>query len=85
MIEAGAILFVVVVSVGIYLSSWIASREFSKAHVSNELDGLRQHRATLQQKTARGELECWDSEMMRQLAYRLEQVEREIAAKTAGR
>ena len=76
MIEAGAILFVVFVSLAIYLSSWIASREFSKANGSNQLDVLIQHRETLRQKVIRGEQERWDSEMMRQLAYRVEQVER---------
>ena len=85
MIEAGAILFVVVVSLGIYLSSWIAAQQFSKVHESSQLDGLLQYRETLRQKTARGEVERWDNEMMRQLAYRLDQVEREIARKTAGR
>lgn len=85
MIEAGAILFVVVVSLAIYLSSWIASREFSKANASNQLDVLIQHRETLRQKVIRGEQECWDSEMMRQLAYRVEQVEQEIGQKTAAR
>ena len=85
MIEAGAILLVVVVSLGIYLSSWIASREFSKANNSNSLDVLMQYRETLRQKTVRGERERWDGEMMRQLAYRLDQVEREIALKVAER
>ena len=85
MIEAGAILFVVVVSLGIYLSSWIAAQQFSKVNESSQLDGLLRYRETLRQKTARGKLEGWDSEMMRQLAYRLDQVEREIAQKTPGR
>jgi hypothetical protein len=85
MIEGGAILFVVVVSLAIYLSSWIASREFSKANASTQLDVLMQHRETLRQKVIRGEQEHWDSEMMRQLTYRVEQVEREIGQKTAAR
>ena len=84
MIEAGAILFVMVVSMAIYLSSWIASREFSKTNAANSLDVLIQHRETLRQKVIRGEQERWDSEMMRQLAYRVEQVEREIGQKTAA-
>ena len=79
MIEAGVILFVVVVSLGVYLSSWIGAREFSKANAVNQLDVLRQQRETLLQKTSRGQREGWDSEMMRQLAYRLDDVEREIS------
>ena len=85
MIEAGAILFVVVVSLGVYLSSWISAREFSKANSVNHLDVLRQHRETLLQKTIRGQREGWDSEMMRQLAYRLDDVEREIARTVSRR
>ena len=79
MIEAGAILFVVVVAMGTYLSSWIAARQFSEANAANHLDVLRQHRETLLQKVQRGVREDWDSEMMRQLEYRLTDVEREIA------
>ena len=82
MIEGGAILLVVIVSLAIYFSSWIASREFSKANASNELDVLIEYRETLRQKVIRGERESWDSEMMRQLAYRVEEVERKIEQKT---
>jgi hypothetical protein len=85
MIEAGAILFVLVVSAGIYLSSWIAARQFSGANTADQLDVLRQHRETLRQKTVRGEREGWDSVMMHQLAERLEDVEIEIARKIAAR
>lgn len=79
MVEAGAILFVVVVSLGVYLSSWFAARQFSQANAASQLDVLTQHRETLLQKAERGERENWDGEMMRQLAYRLSEVEREIA------
>jgi hypothetical protein len=84
MIEAGAILFVVVVSLGIYLFSWIGAREFSKANATNQLDVLRQHRETLLQKRVRGQQEGWDSEMIRQLEYRLDDVEHEIARAVSG-
>jgi len=86
MVEAGAILFVVVVSIGVYLSSWFAARQYSHVNAANQLDVLTRHRETLLQKTVRGERENWDSEMMRQLAYRLSEVEREIARqRMAGR
>lgn len=82
MIEAGAILFVVVVSVGVYLSSWFAARQLSEVNAASQLDVLKQHRETLLEKTARGERENWDSEMMHRLADRLAEVEREIAHAT---
>ena len=85
MIEGGAILFVVVVSAGIYLSSWIAARRFSAANAADQLDGLRQHRETLQEKLLRGEREGWDSVMMQQVAERLEDVEIEITRRVAAR
>jgi hypothetical protein len=85
MIEGGAILFVLVVSAGIYLSSWIAARRVSGANATDQLDVLRQHRETLLEKTLRGEREGWDSVMMQQLAERLEDVEIEIARRVVAR
>lgn len=79
MIEAGAILFVVAVALAVYLSSWVAARQFSEANAANQLDVLRQHREMLQQKIQRGIRDNWDGEMMSQLEYRLSDVERELA------
>src|SRR4051812_43585121 len=83
MVEAGAILFVVVVSLGVYLSSWVAARQFSEANAGSQLDALRQHRVTLQEKILRGTRENWDHVMMDQLEHRLHEVDREIT-KTLG-
>ncbi len=85
MIEGGAILFVFVVTVGIFLSSWIGARQLSDVNAVEQLDDLRQHRETMLQKTIRGEREGWDGVMMRQLADRIESVDREIARRVAAR
>lgn len=84
MVEAGAILFVLVVSLGVYLSSWLAARQFSAANAANELDVLRQHRVTLREKILRGTRENWDGVMMDQLEQRLLEVDREIARRVGN-
>lgn len=81
MVEAFAILFVVIVAVGAYVSAWVGAQDFSKRNISSELAQLRDYRETLREKTIRGEQEQWDSEMMRQLADRVEDVEQRIAQK----
>lgn len=79
MVEGAAILFVVVVSLGVYLSSWFAAQNFAKANPADQLTALHAHRETLREKTLRGERERWDDVMMEQLAHRLTEVDREIA------
>lgn len=85
MIEGGAILFVFVVTVGIFLSSWIGARQLSSANAPEQLDDLKRHREILRQKAVRGEREGWDSVMMSQLADRIESLDREIARRATNR
>ncbi len=85
MIEGGAILIVFLVTGGIFLFSWIGARQLSSVTIAEQLDDLRRHRETLLQKNIRGEREGWDSVMMRQLADRIEDVDREIARRVADR
>jgi len=82
MIEAGAIFFVLVVSLGVYLFARFGGRPSIHDHPAGELDHLCQHREVLRKKLARGQRERWDGVMMQQLVHRLEETERQIATKT---
>ncbi len=82
MIEALAIVFVVVISLGIYLLARVGAQDGSKRDLLTELNELKQHRETLREKALRGKREHWDHVMMSQLAHRLDQVEHQIAQKT---
>jgi hypothetical protein len=82
MVEAVAIVFVAAVSLGIYIFAWIGARDFSKRNLSEELAQLQQHREALRENALRGEQQQWDSEMMRQVADRLNDVDHRIALKT---
>ena len=85
MIEAFAILFVAVVSLGVYVIAKVGAQNASGKDLPKELAELRQHRDALVEKTARGEREQWDQVMMSQLAHRLDWLDRQIAQKSGQR
>ena len=82
MIEAGAILFVLVVSLGAYLSARLGAQRASLENPQGDLEQLKQYREVLRQKAIRGQQENWDSVMMLQLGHRLEEIEQQIELTT---
>jgi hypothetical protein len=70
--EAIAVIFVTVVSVGIYIFARVQAASSSASNPDEALDGLKQQQQWLEQRLEVAKREKWDHEMIVRISQQLE-------------